>query len=132
MISATDETAILRTDIYDRDPVPKRWGEGRVTLLGDAAHPMTPDLGQGACRAIEGAVALAECLGKGQNAEAGLELYEARRTRRTAAIVRGSRRMARIAQLQNPLACNLRDKAFKALPDRVQMRQLEEMVGYRA
>lgn len=62
LISATEEAAILRTDIYDRDPVKKRWGAGRVTLLGDAAHPMTPDLGQGACQAIEDAVALVGCL----------------------------------------------------------------------
>jgi 2-polyprenyl-6-methoxyphenol hydroxylase-like FAD-dependent oxidoreductase len=130
LISATDEVAILRTDIYDRDPVPERWGRGRATLLGDAAHPMTPDLGQGACQAIEDAAALAGCLAERRNnVEAALELYEARRARRTAAIVQGSRRMARIAQLQNPLACRLRDNALKVLPDRVQMRQLEEMVG---
>ena len=90
---------------------------------------MTPDLGQGACQAIEDAATLAECLEENDSIEAALVLYEARRTRRTAAIVRGSRRMARIAQLQNPLACRLRDGALKALPDRVQMRQLEEMVG---
>jgi 2-polyprenyl-6-methoxyphenol hydroxylase-like FAD-dependent oxidoreductase len=129
LVSATDGDEILRTDIYDRDPPEKRWGEGRVTLLGDAAHPMTPDMGQGACQAIEDAVALAECLKERQDVENALALYEARRLRRTAAIVRGSRRMGRIAQLQNPLACRLRDSALKALPDRVQMRQLEEMVG---
>ena len=63
LIEATEEPAILRTDIYDRDPPRKRWGEGRLTLLGDAAHPMTPDLGQGACQAIEDALELARCLG---------------------------------------------------------------------
>lgn len=130
LIAATEKTAILRTDIYDRDPVRKRWGEGRVTLLGDAAHPMTPDLGQGACQAIEDAVALVGCLKEREDPEAALELYEARRTRRTAAIVRGSRRTGRIAQLQNPLACRLRDAALKASPSRLQMKQLEAVAGY--
>ena len=35
------------TDIYDREPLSERWGEGRTTLLGNAAHPMMPNLGQG-------------------------------------------------------------------------------------
>jgi 2-polyprenyl-6-methoxyphenol hydroxylase-like FAD-dependent oxidoreductase len=131
LIAATEKAAILRTDIYDRgDPVRVRWGRGRVTLLGDAAHPMTPDLGQGACQAIEDAVALVECLKQRENIEAALELYEARRTRRTAAIVRISRRMGRIAQLQNPLACRLRDAGLRALPSRLQMKQLEAVMGY--
>jgi 2-polyprenyl-6-methoxyphenol hydroxylase-like FAD-dependent oxidoreductase len=130
LIAATEKAAILRTDIYDRDPVRKRWGKGRVTLLGDAAHPMTPDLGQGACQAIEDAIALVECLEERENIEAALELYEARRTRRTAALVRGSRRVGRIAQLQNPLACCLRDAALRAFPSRLQMKQLEAVIGY--
>lgn len=130
LIAATDTAAILRTDTYDRDPIGKRWGEGRVTLLGDAAHPMTPDLGQGACQAIEDALALARCLKEREAIEAALELYEAQRTRRTAMIVRGSRRIARIAQLQNPLACSLRNVALKAFPSRLEMKQLEAVVGY--
>jgi 2-polyprenyl-6-methoxyphenol hydroxylase-like FAD-dependent oxidoreductase len=130
LIAATDTADILRTDIYDRDPVKERWGAGRVTLLGDSAHPMTPDLGQGACQAIEDAVELAKCLGHRESIEAALELYETRRIRRTAAIVRGSRRIGRVAQLQNPLACSLRNAALKVFPSRMEMKQLEAVVGY--
>ena len=129
LIAATEKADILRTEIYDRGPVRKRWGKGRVTLLGDAAHPMTPDLGQGACQAIEDAVELAECLKEREYVEAALELYEVRRTRRTAAIVRGSRRIGRVAQLQNPLACSLRDATLRALPNRLQMKQFETLIG---
>src|SRR5919112_1565832 len=62
LIAGTDDAHILRTDVYDRDPLTGSWGQGRVTLLGDAAHPMTPNLGQGASQAIEDAVVLARCL----------------------------------------------------------------------
>ena len=68
LIAATNEGAILRNDIDDMDPLP-RWLQGRVALLGDAAHPMTPNLGQGACQAIEDSVVLAACLKKHANIE---------------------------------------------------------------
>jgi 2-polyprenyl-6-methoxyphenol hydroxylase-like FAD-dependent oxidoreductase len=61
VIEATEPEAILKHEIVDRRPV-RRWGKGRVTLLGDAAHPTTPNLGQGACLAIEDALILAQCL----------------------------------------------------------------------
>ena len=52
LISETPENMILQRDIYDRDLI-NTWGIDRVTLLGDAAHPMQPNLGQGGCMAIE-------------------------------------------------------------------------------
>lgn len=131
LVEVTEDSAILRTDIYDRVP-PKRWGEGRVALLGDAAHPMTPDLGQGACQAIEDAVVLARCLGEERDVVAALSLYAARRSGRAAAIVRQARRVGQVGQLQNPLACWLRNAAVKAVPLRAQLRQLEAVVGYEA
>ncbi|MFN7134795.1 MAG: FAD-dependent monooxygenase, partial [Myxococcales bacterium] len=74
LLRRTPKESILRTDIHDRPPV-KSWSRGRVTLLGDAAHPMTPNMGQGACQAIEDAVVLARCLAAASSAAGALQLY---------------------------------------------------------
>jgi 2-polyprenyl-6-methoxyphenol hydroxylase-like FAD-dependent oxidoreductase len=130
LIEATEEGAILRTDIYDREPLGDTWGEGAVTLLGDAAHPTTPNLGQGACQAVEDAVVLTRCLNEdGATAEA-LRRYERLRSERVAMIVRLSRRIGRVAQLENPVLCRLRDGVFGMIPSKVHLRQLEEVVGH--
>lgn len=85
VISATDEVLIY--PLFDRLPV-KAWGQGRVTLLGDAAHPMFPFLAQGAVQAIEDAWVLAQCLRGAQSGGVvgALQRYEKRRLHRTAAI----------------------------------------------
>jgi 2-polyprenyl-6-methoxyphenol hydroxylase-like FAD-dependent oxidoreductase len=134
LIAGTDEAHILRTDVYDRDPLEGGWGQGRVTLLGDAAHPMTPNLGQGASQAIEDAVVLARYLAPAargeEDVEGALRRYEGERSERTAQIVRRSRNIGRVSHLQNPLLCRLRDAVLRALPDRAQLRQIEEIVAY--
>jgi 2-polyprenyl-6-methoxyphenol hydroxylase-like FAD-dependent oxidoreductase len=132
LVEAAEEGTILRTDIYDREPLGERWGIGRVTLLGDAAHPMTPNLGQGACQAIEDAVVLARCLGeRGATAES-LRSYERLRSDRVAMVVRRSRRVGSIGQVKNPAICWLRDRALAMIPPKAQLGQLEEVVGYEA
>jgi len=130
LIEATDEEAIRRDDLFDREPLSARWGVGRVTLLGDAAHPMTPNLGQGACQAIEDAVVLARCLREVDGVADALRRYEELRAARTARIVRQSRRIGRVGQLENPLLCRLRDRALAMIPSKLQLRQLEEVVGH--
>jgi 2-polyprenyl-6-methoxyphenol hydroxylase-like FAD-dependent oxidoreductase len=96
LIEATVEDAILRTDIYDREPLDEHWGEGRVTLLGDAAHPMTPNLGQGAGQAMEDAVVLARCLREGGATADSLRRYGRLRCDRAAMVVRRSRRVGMV------------------------------------
>ena len=132
LIQATEEDAILRTDVHDREPLGKRWGEGRVTLLGDAAHPMTPNLGQGACQAIEDAVVLARCLREDGPVAGALRHYEGLRAGRTAAIVRRSRRIGKIGQLQNPVLCRLRDRTLGMVPAKTHLRSMEEIAAYDA
>ena len=68
LIHATDESLILRRDIYDRIPI-FSWSRGRTTLLGDSAHAMQPNMGQGGCMAIEDAYQLAQELDKAVNGQ---------------------------------------------------------------
>lgn len=123
------ESKILRNDIYDRDPLPD-WGRGRVTLLGDAAHPMTPNLGQGACQAMEDALELAFFLATGVDCQTALKQYEASRIPRTSRIVLASRRIGAIGQIDSPFLCSLRNLAFKLTPTGATLRSLCSIVGY--
>ena len=100
-IEATPDTEILRNDIVDRVPL-LHWGRGRITLLGDAAHPTTPNLGQGACQALEDAVVLADCLRRCGEVEPALRCYEQLRQRRTATITRDSWRIGKLCQSESP------------------------------
>src|SRR5262245_58495380 len=74
ILYATDEAAIIRTDICDRPPIAS-WVDGRTVLLGDAAHPMTPDMGMGGCQAIEDAIVLADTLVREPRVELALASY---------------------------------------------------------
>ncbi len=129
VIKATDSSAILRNDIVDRRPV-KRWGQDRVTLLGDAAHPTTPNLGQGACQAMEDAVVLASCLRAASDVPAALRSYEAMRMARTANITNQSWLIGKICQWENPLACWLRNKLSQtALAQRSGLQMIAKMLS---
>ncbi len=89
-------TSWKRWSTADRDPV-ERWGTGRATLLGDAAHPMLQYMAQGACMALEDAVTLREAIRACDgDLEAGFRLYESKRIVRTARVVYSSREMGRI------------------------------------
>ena len=130
LIEATTATTILRNDIYDRDPI-DRWGAGRVTLLGDAAHPMTPNLGQGACQAIEDALVLARCIAADPGA-ASLRRYESERIPRTSAVVTASRRVGQVGQLKVRALCMARDLLIRATPVSMTYRHLAPLIGYEA
>jgi 2-polyprenyl-6-methoxyphenol hydroxylase-like FAD-dependent oxidoreductase len=117
LIAATPDAAILRNDMYDR-PAARHWSRGRVTLVGDAAHPMTPNQGQGACQALDDAVALGESVKRTSTLADTFQQYERRRLRRANRVVAMSHQATRGIQLDNPLLCAIRDGFVKLLPRR--------------
>ena len=129
VIQATDESRILRNDIYSLEPL-ERWTEGRVSLLGDAAHTMMPDLGQGACQAIEDSVVLGATLRQQTDTVSALKTYQARRIQRANAILKHSGLIGHIYQWENPFACWLRDRYIQVLPSQIHLRQLRWILGH--
>jgi 2-polyprenyl-6-methoxyphenol hydroxylase-like FAD-dependent oxidoreductase len=128
LVAATPADAIIRTCLYDR-PALGRFSDRRIALVGDAAHPMLPNLGQGACQAIEDALVLGEELAA-SDVVAALERYGARRAEHTADVARASRQMSRVAHLRSPLAAGLRNTLLRASPASVALRRLEPIVGH--
>jgi 2-polyprenyl-6-methoxyphenol hydroxylase-like FAD-dependent oxidoreductase len=127
LIAAADDDTILRNDIYDR-PVLKAWGRGRVTMVGDAAHPMTPFLGQGACQALEDAVVLGRCLAGASDVSTALREYERQRHPRANAVATRSRRVGQIARLRNPLLVSMRNALLSRISPVAQARQIANMI----
>jgi 2-polyprenyl-6-methoxyphenol hydroxylase-like FAD-dependent oxidoreductase len=130
LIESTEADAIEPTFTYDRRPR-RTWGRGRVTLLGDAAHPMKPNIGQGAAQALEDAVVLGSCIAGNPGPEGALRDYERRRVRRANAVVRASRRTGRAAEVRSPAGARLRDAVMKALPDILTVAQLRGIAEFR-
>src|SRR5581483_8104147 len=129
VLEATDDTAIVATDILEVAP-PRRWSVGRVTLLGDAAHPSTPNLGQGACQAFEDAAVLGRALREHAHVPTALRAYEAQRVRRANAMTAQARWMGRMGQWRGGLACWLRDQMILRTPAPLGRRNLRWMFDF--
>lgn len=114
LIAATDEVNILTTDLYDRPPT-QPWSKQNITLLGDAAHPMLPTMGQGACTALEDAYVVAKCLQEQLDPTAAFQQYESLRFPRTKAIIEQSLQSSKMGKLRNPLAVGLRNTLMKVM-----------------
>jgi FAD-dependent urate hydroxylase len=129
LLERTAPEAILYNDIHDIPPM-KRWSAGLVTLLGDAAHATTPNLGQGACMAIESAYVLADSVAAGsRDLPSALLAYENRRRERTAFVTNQSWRIGSVAQWENPLACAVRNFVTKTFSAGAMKAQLASVVG---
>ncbi len=107
--------ALLCNPIYDMKPL-RRWGKGKVTLLGDAAHPTTPNLGQGGNMALEDSVVLSQRLKSNADIGGAMRQYEKSRIPRTSHLVREARMFGWIGSLQNPVSRWLRDSIYRSLP----------------
>jgi 2-polyprenyl-6-methoxyphenol hydroxylase-like FAD-dependent oxidoreductase len=135
VIEATPEEQIYRGDLYHRLPV-ESWTQGRVVLLGDAAHPTMPAFGQGAGMAIEDAgvlsreLGVAGDLGDASALSAAFDRYQRQRIPRTGAIVNRARRMAKLCAWESAPALALRDAMISAVPERMWLRTYEHEHTY--
>jgi 2-polyprenyl-6-methoxyphenol hydroxylase-like FAD-dependent oxidoreductase len=130
LIGAAQPEKVLRDDVYwIAEPLPA-YHRGRVALLGDAAHAMTPHLGQGACQAIEDAVVLAPLAGTGP----GLAAYTEARMRRTRMLANGSYRASRLTGTTSRLAIAVRNTGMSLaghLAPGLMIRQLKPIASWK-
>ncbi|HEV2301756.1 MAG TPA: FAD-dependent monooxygenase [Stellaceae bacterium] len=115
IIGAADAAFIWA--LFDRDPLP-RWSRGRVTLLGDACHPMYPFMGQGAAQAIEDGATLAACLAAGGGVEAALIRYETLRLPRVTRLQEMSRANKTRFHMRDGPGQQARDAEWREAADR--------------
>ena len=118
--------------LHDVEELPDlaSFASGRIALLGDAAHAMTPNLGQGACQALEDAVELAASLGAEGDVPAALAAYDRRRRPRTQRVARRSRSVGRVGQWSAPPLVAVRDLAARLTPTAVALRGLAPVLSW--
>lgn len=130
LLDRLDPAGVLHHEFYELAAPLPRFHVGRVALLGDAAHAMTPNMGQGGCQAIEDAVVMAHLL-ESDDVRATLGAYTLARLRRTTRISRRSRRIGELAQLSHPLATSIRNLAARAAPQALALRALDGVLDWR-
>ena len=124
IMSRTNDDQLIWSDIVDLKPI-RQFAFNNIVLLGDAAHATTPNLGQGACMAIEDAATLTNCLVNHGTIKDAFQQFERKRIKRTTRIVNGSWSLGKIAQLQNPWLGKIRNAALRLTPSRMAKRQLK-------
>ena len=126
LVAATDEARVTRTDLSDFAPI-ERWHQGRIALLGDAAHATTPNLGQGGAQAIEDAWVIADRLAAHATPETAFASYERIRMPKARMVVNTSWRFGKMAHLANPLARGARNLLLRLTPSSVGRRQTDAL-----
>jgi 2-polyprenyl-6-methoxyphenol hydroxylase-like FAD-dependent oxidoreductase len=133
LIGSVSPEAMLHEDVYwMAEPLPA-YHHGRVAILGDAAHAMTPHLGQGACQAIEDAIVLASVVSPGPGAAFDLAAYTTARLRRTRMVAQGSYRATRLTGLTSRPVTALRNTGARLaglLGPRLMLRQLAPIAAW--
>jgi 2-polyprenyl-6-methoxyphenol hydroxylase-like FAD-dependent oxidoreductase len=125
LIEAVDEKEIIQTDLFDFKPIQK-WTDGRVALIGDAAHATTPNLGQGACQAIEDAWVLAEEVSANANIEKSLVNFQKRRIEKAKFITNTSWLFSQMTNTSG-LMKTIVKMVLRATPAAVNRKQLDRI-----
>ena len=124
ILSATKKEQIIVSDIFDLKPIDK-WQNENVCLVGDAAHATTPNLGQGACQAIEDAYVLGKLLDNGMPIENTFKAYEKLRRKKAHTIVNTSWTVGKMAHIENRLGIWLRNLVMKNMPKSDKKKQMD-------
>lgn len=125
LIKSANENEIIRTDLFDFKPISK-WTVGRVALIGDAAHATTPNLGQGACQAIEDAFVIAEQLSSENNIIESFKNFQTKRIRKATFITNTSWLFARMTNTSG-LSKTLIKHILRLTPNFINNRQLNKI-----
>lgn len=123
LLAATDPDIVLRNDLYDRDRA-RVWSRGPVVLVGDAAHPMRPHLGQGGCQGLEDAAILAAFVDQCADLPTAFDRFATYRTPRVRALVRESATLGRIVNLRPVVLSAMATRASALVPEAVLTRHL--------
>lgn len=126
MILETPKEKIFVNDIIDLEPI-SQWQKDRVCLIGDAAHATTPNMGQGACQAIEDAYIIGKLFGEGKSVEEVFMQYEKLRIKKAHYIVNTSSTIGKVSHYENSLAVWLRNTLLKATPSSTNEKQMEKV-----
>jgi 2-polyprenyl-6-methoxyphenol hydroxylase-like FAD-dependent oxidoreductase len=126
IISETPQENIIFNDIIDLVPI-KQWQNGKVCLIGDAAHATTPNMGQGACQAVEDAYVIGKLFVQGKSVEEVFIEYERLRMEKAHSIVNTSWRIGKVAHFENSIAIWFRNTLVKNLPKSANEKQLDKV-----
>jgi len=129
IVAAGDFSALLRTENRDRPPT-DRWSDGAVVLLGDSLHPITPNIGQGAALAVEGAAVLARAVAEESDARAAIARYRRERRRRVAFVTRLSHAVGPWASSGSRVMRTLRNLGTRGTPQWLAVASSEQIYGY--
>lgn len=124
LVSKTPENAILHNDLYDFKPI-STWYKGNCVLIGDAAHATTPNLGQGACQAIEDAYALAQCLAKYADKYQAFEAFQRVRIKKAKFVVNTSWQVGQISNIGGAIGYRIRNFILKMMPKSMGEKQFD-------
>lgn len=127
-LAETSTDQLIWNDIVDIAPL-KRFAYGNILLIGDAAHATTPNMGQGACQAIEDVAVLIDELKKKQKMEEAFRNFERRRLGRTRYITSTSSFIGKVAQWESPFLICFRNMLMKMMPPSLAQRNIAKLLS---
>lgn len=124
VLEKTENQVIMQNDLFDIKPIP-HWYKGNIVLIGDAAHATTPNLGQGACQAIEDAYFLADCLSRYPSVQETFSAFQNKRKPKTDFVINTSFQMGQFINMGGAIGYRLRNLLLKITPQSLADKQFD-------